>query len=189
MGRVRYRATLEQGPRIDINTLIREGRIKPGELKGFTVTYFDGAKVTLAADMRPERTSPLVVIACEGGRQEIALLSIPVHFGGVKWFFRCPKTFQRVSVLYKPLGSTYFASRKHYGRQVAYQSQFLGKLDLEIRRHRTLRRRVGGSEDLFDEFPDKPKSMHWRTYELLKEKDVDFSAKILANADKMLSRL
>jgi hypothetical protein len=189
MSRIRYRATLEQGPSFNINTLIREGRIKPGELKGFTVTYLDGTKVTLVADMRPERASPLIVIECEVGRQEIALLSIPVHFGGRKWFFRCPRTYKRVSVLHKPLGSSYFASRKHYGRQVAYKSQFYGKLDLEIYRHRSLRRRLGGSDDLFEDFPDKPKGMHWRIYGVLKQRDEAFREKVMANAEKMLFRI
>jgi hypothetical protein len=28
-----------------------------------------------------------------------------------------------------------------------------------------IRMRLGGSPNMFDQFPDKPKGMHWRTYE------------------------
>jgi hypothetical protein len=30
-----------------------------------------------------------------------------------------------------------------------------------------IRKRLGGSTDIFDAFPDKPKGMHWITYDRL----------------------
>jgi hypothetical protein len=33
---------------------------------------------------------------------------------------------------------------------------------------RKIRMRLGGNGDIFDAFPDKPKGMHWRTYDRLR---------------------
>lgn len=189
MGRVGSRAALEDGPRLDINALIRDGFIKPGELSGGRFSWTDGTEAVLAADMRPERTYPFAVVECGGVRQEIVILCTPAHFGGVKWFFRCPKAFLRVSILYKPAGSPYFASRRHYGRQVAYKSQFLGKIDLVISRQDKLRRQLGGSDNFTGTFPDKPVGMRWPTYEALRLKDEELSKKLWLTAEKILSKI
>src|SRR6266516_5295107 len=42
-------------------------------------------------------------------------------FGGIRWWFRCPRTYRRVRVLHLPLGGRHFWSRRAY--RVAYASQ------------------------------------------------------------------
>jgi hypothetical protein len=64
--------------------------------------------------------------------------------------------------------SQLFACRRCYG--LAYASQH------EIARHRgisqaqKIRTRLGGSANLCEPFPQKPKRMHWRTYLRLRER-------------------
>ena len=47
--------------------------------------------------------------------QRIPLVSFKQHFGGVRWWFRCPLTDRRTSTLYLPPGARGFASRQAYG--------------------------------------------------------------------------
>ena len=61
--------------------------------------------------------------------QLIALEACERHFGGWQWYFVCPRTGLKASVLWMPPGARSFASRKRWGRQVAYHSQFLSEID------------------------------------------------------------
>jgi hypothetical protein len=84
----------------------------------------------------------------------------------VQWYFDCPRTGAPASVLWRPPGASRFASRKAWGRQCAYSSQFLSPLDRADHMKRKICNRIGGpgaSEEW--EFPPKPKWMRWRTYE------------------------
>jgi hypothetical protein len=67
------------------------------------------------------------------------------HFGGRQWYFVCPYTKRRVSVLWMPPGARYFACRQRWG---------------ECRLHLTVSRprRQGASrpdEDHFAAVPDE----------------------------------
>jgi hypothetical protein len=53
-------------------------------------------------------------------KQHITLVSRPRHFGGRQWFFVCPATGRRATVLLMPPGANRFCSRRSWGRQVAY---------------------------------------------------------------------
>jgi hypothetical protein len=55
-------------------------------------------------------------------------------------------------------------SRQTWGRQVAYGSQFKPAYDRANARAQKIYNRLGGSS-LDAAIPDKPKGMHWRTYE------------------------
>jgi hypothetical protein len=77
----------------------------------------------ISADMTSPRDAWLTVQLGES-IQRIALTSRVRHFGGRQWFFVCPATGRRATVLWKPPGAQRFCSRQTWGRQVAYQSQF-----------------------------------------------------------------
>ena len=42
------------------------------------------------------------------------MTSTKLHFGGHRWWFKCPVTGKRVGKLYLPDGGTHFAGRKAY---------------------------------------------------------------------------
>ena len=65
-----------------------------------------------------------------------------------------------------------FACRSCYG--LAYESQQQDPPDRALLKAQKIRMRLGGSGCPADLFPDKPKGMHWRTYDRMCE-DHDFA--------------
>ena len=88
-------------------------------------------------------------------------------FGGLRWWFLCPRRNRRVRTLYLPLGGCHLWSRRAY--RLAYASQRETEYDGALRRARKLYLRLGG-DPADDEYPDKPKRMRWTTYNLLMDK-------------------
>lgn len=173
MPRPLERTTLEAGLKLDINRLIRNNFITPGSYRSCSVTWTDSyyneprAAATISADMSgPDGGS--FQIRINNDTQSIPLRTMSRHFGGRQWYFACPRLHIPVSVLWMPPGAVRFASKKHWGRQVAYQSQFLDQTGRAHRGQEKIRRRLCsiGSFDPDDwDFPPKPKWMRQRTYE------------------------
>jgi len=59
-----------------------------------------------------------------------------------------------------------FACRHCY--RLAYASQQESAHQRGLLKLQKIRMRLGGSLSMLDEFPDKPKGMHWRTYDRLR---------------------
>jgi hypothetical protein len=88
-------------------------------------------------------------------------------------YFVCPYTKRHVSVLWMPPGARDFACRQNWGRQVAYQSQFLDRDNRAHHGQARIRSRlcsIGGFDPDQWDFPPKPKWMRWRTYNRAEEK-------------------
>jgi hypothetical protein len=104
--------------------------------------------------------------------QYLTLEARPRHFGGSQWYFVCPITRRRSSVLWMPPGARSFACRQTWGPQVAYGSQFLDRNNRAHRRKAKINARlcaVGGfNPDEWDLAP-KPKWMRWTTYNRAEE--------------------
>jgi len=66
-----------------------------------------------------------------------------------------------VAVLYGP--GRYFLCRHCY--DLSYQSQRDTKMYWALHRAQDIRRRLGGSANMMEPFPEKPKGIHWKTYE------------------------
>jgi hypothetical protein len=99
--------------------------------------------------------------------QRIILVGRLRHFGGRQWYFVCPYTNRNVSVLWMPPGAHSFACRQRWGRQVAYNSQFLDRDNRAHRGQAKIRAKLcalGGFDPDEWDFPPKPKWMRWRTY-------------------------
>ena len=71
---------------------------------------------------------------------------------------------RRVTKLYS--AGRLFACRNCY--RLAYASQQESVLHRGLGKSQKIRMRLGGSPNMSEEFPDKPKGMHWRTYERLR---------------------
>jgi hypothetical protein len=101
--------------------------------------------------------------------QWVHLKACPRHYGGRQWYFLCPETRRRASVLWKPPGAQFFASRQTWGRQVvAYASQFQAPHDRALSAAQEIQYRLGGEacvSNVGDVSPPKPKGMHGGTYE------------------------
>jgi hypothetical protein len=55
----------------------------------------------------------------------------------------------------------------HHCYQLAYVSQQEPARRRGLRKSQKIRMRLGGSGNMLEDFPAKPKGMHWRTYERL----------------------
>jgi hypothetical protein len=170
MPRNRERVCLQDGLKLDLNRLARNGFIQRGArstpmgIRWYSA-YWDRelASGLIAADMSGTWEGWLRL---EGDFNErFTLVAHPRHFGGRQWYFMCPAMNRPVSVLWRPPGARRFRSRQAWGRQVAYHSQFndwtnrahLGKARIKARLIADL------DPDEWD-LPPKPKWMRWSTY-------------------------
>ena len=198
MPRPCQRARLESGLKLDINRLARRGFIRPGAATGpvgirWTNSYFDEevASGIITTDMsgRDEGWFRIQIGQLD---QRIILVARPRHFGGRQWYFICPYTSRRVSVLWMPPGARDFSSRQRWGRQVAYNSQFL---DRDNRAHRGQARinsklcSIGGFDPDAWDLPPKPKWMRWRTYNRAVEKFDRYEAVLDAETLALVAKL
>jgi hypothetical protein len=198
MPRPCQRARLESGLKLDINRLARRGFIRPGASTGpvgirWTNSYFDEevASGIITTDMsgRDEGWFRIQIGQLD---QRIILVARPRHFGGRQWYFICPYTNRRVSVLWMPPGARDFSSRHRWGRQVAYNSQFL---DRDNRAHRGQARinsklcSIGGFDPDAWDLPPKPKWMRWRTYNRAVEKFDRYEAVLDAETLALVAKL
>jgi hypothetical protein len=88
----------------------------------------------------------------------------PCHFGGRRPWFLCPARDcgRRVSILY---GGSLFACRACH--ELTYPSQRESAEYRTIRRAEVIRERLGWTAGILNGVGDKPKGMHWRTFEAL----------------------
>ena len=87
------------------------------------------------------------------------------NFGGKRPWFVCPGSgcSRRVAFLYGL--RRYVLCRHCY--DLVYESQRENGMTRALRRAQAIRERLGGSANMTKPFPEKPKGMHWRTYERL----------------------
>ena len=179
MPRHKQRMPLELGLSLNVNELLREGFIEPGQSSPPKDCHWlddDGevratAVISASTTIRPSATGygEMHVVA-NWIDQTIRLAAQPRHFGGRQWYFVCPRANQRVSVLWSPPGKRFFAGRKSWGSDVAYLSQYYAAGPRAHYMANKLCDRIGGpgASELW-EVPPKPMWMRWRTYERLVE--------------------
>jgi hypothetical protein len=101
----------------------------------------------------------------EDVRETVPLTRTACNFGGERPWFICPGAGcgRRVALLYGP--GRYFLCRHCY--DLTYDSQRENKMYRALHRAQDIRRRLGGSANMMEPFPEKPKGMHWSTYDRL----------------------
>jgi Family of unknown function (DUF5681) len=167
MARRRQRVRLQDGLKLDLNRLIRQHVMRPGanQLSTIRWSYRHTDKEIASGRITAEMTQELrgrFRIELGDLDQWIELVAVARPYGGRQWYFLCPRTERRASVLWKPPGARSFACRQAWGRQVAYGSQFQSPYQRASSAAQGIRYRLGEKEDVS---PPRPKGMHRRTYE------------------------
>lgn len=174
-GRYGGRTTVETSLTLDINRLLRQSLIVPGAHNFGTLTWTNHATGEDVASIGFEAS--LVDYRDAWARFQYSANEMPqdftvwidnsrCHYGGLRWWWRCPRSGRRVAKLCLPPGASIFASRSFY--RLAYNSQRVTTLDRSHNRQRRLYRKLGAEYEDFEQTPPRrPKGMHRRTYERL----------------------
>jgi hypothetical protein len=98
-----------------------------------------------------------------GGFGSVRLPTSPCHYGGRRWWWRCPRSSRRISKLYLPAGAALFAARHVY--RLVYRSRRATAFDRSHDRQRRLYRKLDAASDVFGQAPPpRPKGTHRKTY-------------------------
>jgi hypothetical protein len=182
---------------IDVRYLHREGLLKPG--RWFSLRWSRAGRETTSirgaviGDEKPER----VILTYrhrsvpsgewEDVREPVPLTWTACNFGGERPWFICPGAGcgRRVAVFYGP--GRYFLCRHCY--DLVYESQQDNRMYRALHKAQAIRERLSGSANTTEPFPEKPKGMHWRTYERLWYEHHEAEMKQLAGMREWLDRL
>ena len=154
---------------LDVRRLQRDGLLAAGKSFGWSWTR-NGEKVA-SINVRTETARVILDYKHRSGGGEWKSENYPVrvewtpcNYGGSRAWFRCPAVGcgRRVAILY---GGTIFACRHCY--QLAYACQRETDDDRAARRADRVRDRLGWEAGILNGEGDKPKGMHWRTYQRL----------------------
>jgi len=105
----------------------------------------------------------------ENIKQFVSLDETPCNYGGTRKWFICEACEKRVVVLYGV--GKYFHCRTC--NDLSYFSKQKGFVDRTRIKAQNIRSKLGGEKSIASAFPDKPKGMHWKTYnKLMKEAEV-----------------
>jgi len=163
------RSACEAFRAFDLRRALREGTLKVGA--EFVASLTRGPETDGIIYVISEGDA--LVLIERGFRQRVALSWTPCHLGGKRAWAICPRCSRRVAILFDRGGL--FACRGCCG--LTYSSQRETPKFRSIRKARKMRERFGGGENLMAPFPDKPKKMHWRTYDRLVSRYADALAR------------
>ena len=176
MAKPRQRVRLEDGLKLDLNKLVREGSWPRGSHRRIAVTTWTSshrgelarAWITMQKEGEAQGSLRIAMGALD---QRLDLTAQPRHFGGQQWYFRCPVTSRKCLVVWLAPGAARFCSRQGWSKEVAYSTQFESKFDRAITAREKVKDRLIGELNRSEwELPPKPKWMRWATYERLAEK-------------------
>ena len=156
---------------IDLLRWQRDGLLTPGN--GFSWKWIHGrtGENLASINVRTETDQVILSYRSRSGGDEwknqeypVRLDRTPCNFGGERVWFRCPAVScgRRVAILY---GGTVFACRRCY--QLADPSQRETAINRKIRRADRIRERLGWEPGIMNGNGEKPKGMHWNTFERL----------------------
>ncbi len=160
---------------LDLRALVRGEHVRPGTVTVGQVvvrTPIGDRHVTIRynADVTDLDAAQVVLAFQVDGlerQQRVNLTATEPHLGGIRLWFLCPITGRRAGVLYLPDDQGQFASREAY--RLSYRSQSDSKVFRGVSRAQKVRARLGGDLSIYSPFPARPRGMHRRTYERLRE--------------------
>jgi hypothetical protein len=170
------RGTCEGCQSLDVRQLHRKDLLRPGLRLPWSWTR----KNELAGTITIETEHDAVVLIYRSHRfgstewrdvrQRVPITWTECHLGGRRPWFKCDVYSnglycgRRVTTIYN--GGDFFACRHCCG--LGYASQQEPVRERGILTARKIRMRLRGGENIMAPFPDKPKGMHWRTYDRLR---------------------
>lgn len=161
-GRRRGKNTTDNYKKFDVRKLQRDNLLTPGRAFNLQWTGGDSIHVSVEPDQlilkySHKRTDG----AWQPMKYPIHIVWTPCNYGGKRPWFICPMggCGRRVAILW---GGDIFACR--HCHQLAYACQGEVSHDRALRRAQNIRRRLGGSANMLEPFPPKPKGMRWYTY-------------------------
>ncbi len=161
--------TTESQLMIDIRWMKREGFLVPGA--SGCLSWTSRGKESGSVGFRCE--SDRLILKYKNKHQDgeweniedrIIFTWTPCNFGGKRQWFRCPSCQRRVAVVY---GGKYYRCR--HCHNLTYSSQQESQPDRLMRKARKIRKRLGASPNMIEPIVFKPKHMHWKTFECLRE--------------------
>jgi hypothetical protein len=166
------RQTTGQRPFLDAATLRRMGGLTPGAVADLAWTDGRGQRIGAIRTVRSrDNAAPVLTLvyyartdaagAWTEIRARICLDATPCHYGGKRFWFTCPGCWHRRRVLY--CHRARFRCRRCH--DLAYPSTRENAHDRSIRRETKLQTRLRASRNGLLCIPDKPRGMHWRTYD------------------------
>ena len=114
--------------------------------------------------------------------QVVALTRTPCHLGGTRPWMHCPCCHCRVLLLY--LGPYDFRCRHCW--RLTYESRNEGQLDLQFRRERNARNKLGAPADLTVPITPRSKWKHGSKYERLRKEAELQQQKVIGLMNKKL---
>src|SRR6476620_810318 len=122
MSRPRQRVCLQDGLKLDLNRLIRNGLVRRAAFARnfirWSHPYWDDVVTgTITADLAGDFHGSLEIEIGDRG-QRLSLIACPRPYGGRQWYFNGPQLGRRASVLWRPPGANRFRSRQGWGRHV-----------------------------------------------------------------------
>jgi len=181
--------TVDRICRIDIRSWCRKGLLVPGT--SFAGGWYQRAVGVSVIRVWVEYDRVMVSFGAhaKSGDCVVQLCTTPCNFGSGRLWFACPGCGRRAAVLYLAWGS--FACRQCF--DLAYPSQRESPGFRAATRASKIRRKLGSSGALQTPFPEKPKGMHWRTYERLRQQEAEltaqFSGELEVRTDSLKKRL
>lgn len=195
-----WRPHIESALCLDLRRLQAIGAVKPNHALAGSLSWPDGdggelGSMGYAAKLgETDGTLTLGYATGKGDeRQEITcrieLDTTPIHYGGRRWYFRCPYSHRRALKLYKWPRIDLFCHRDAIRPRPTYASQRVGSCNRIVAQRWAIRRKLDDAfSDLFGE-PFKPNGMHWRTFERYLERDNELAERENAYLARWMLRL
>lgn len=191
---------------LDVRSWRRDGWLESGT--SFTTTWWrrnreeSSIGVRVLGDAGAERARAVELSYSRGpeGRKEDVSYAVPLswtpcNFGGWRPWFVCPGVVEgvscgrRVAKLY--LKGRYFLCR--HCHDLTYKSRQETGRNAALHKCRRIRRRLGGSANLTEPFPEKPKGMHhetyWRLFEEYVKADEEYTKVMTADLEMLTKRV
>jgi hypothetical protein len=158
------RATAGDAMHLDVNRLNKTGCLEPGARSRPSWTRGDEPAGNITVQANHSGLTLIYRTSTNGGewqdvREPVTIIWEPCNFGGRRPYFLCPECGRRSVKLY---GLARFLCRSC--NRLAYQCQRESGSDRALRKDWKLRAKLGGEPGMSNPIPDRPKGMHWRTY-------------------------